>query len=196
VKSISLFLHLFLFFAVSAFSQTALPTFQATHHNISSSSSCSSSETMMPLPSRSGGHGSTRGYYFIAPIDFCITGVRVPTHNSGCQNISVVRFHNNTNPPSYSGTTNAFDELHLTYYDNSTNKIVVDIQVTAGEVIGIYGYRNQNAYSSSTNPTSTIGGQTVTLYRSGMQYSLTASGMHDIWREVGPISLVEMYYKN
>ena len=196
MKFFSLFFYLLLFFTLSSFSQTALPTFQATHRNISSSSSCSSSETMMPLPSRSGGHPSTRGYYFIAPIDFCITGVRVPTHNSGAQNISIVRFHNNTHPPSYTGTTNAFDELHLTIGDNSTNKIVVDIQVTAGEVIGIYGYRSQNKYSSGTNPQSTIGGQTVTLYRSGMQYSLTNSGMHDIWREVGPISLVEMYYKN
>ena len=196
MKFFSLFYYLLFFFAVSAFSQTVLPTFQATHRNISSSSSCSSSETMMPLPSRSGGHGSTRGYYFIAPIDFCITGVRVPEHYGGAQDIAIVRFDNNTLPPLYPNTTNAFEQLHLTIGDNSTNKIVVDIQVTAGEVIGIYGYRSTNAYSQVHNPSSTIGGQAVQLYRSGMQYNLTNSGMHDIWREVGPISLVEMYYKN
>ena len=185
------------FLSYNLFSQAILPTFQATHHNISSSSSCSSAETMMPLPSRSGGHSnSVRGYYFISPIDFCITGVRVPTHNSGSQDIAIIRFQNNTPPPSFSSTTNAFDQLHLTIDDNTTNKIDVDIQVSAGEVIGIYGYRgNNNAYGSGTNPSSTIGGQTVTLYRSGMQYNLTATGMHHVWKENGAISLVEMYYK-
>jgi hypothetical protein len=57
-----------------------------------------SAQTMMPLPSQSSTfNGSVRGYYFTAPTDFTITGLRVPTDAStSSQSIEVVRL---TAPP-------------------------------------------------------------------------------------------------
>ncbi len=56
-------------------------------------------QTMMPLPSHNNVYsGSARGYWFIAPIDFTITGLRVPSQaGTGGQYIHVMELH--TTPP-------------------------------------------------------------------------------------------------
>ena len=52
----------------------------------------------------------TRGYWFEAPADFVITGLRVPDESgNGTQNVEVVRFADL--PPMHPGFTNDFVSL-------------------------------------------------------------------------------------
>ena len=162
--------------------------------------SCSSSESQMALPNQSGSFSNNvRGYYFTAPTDFCITAVKVPTDaSSGCQSVAIVRFNSGA-PPQYSSNTNDFTQLHYTSCLASTDKITVDISVSQGDVIGIYGCRGTNCSNSygSGNYSTSIAGNAVTLYRSGMQYNLVSNQMKQVWAEGShSISRVEMYYKN
>ena len=54
--------------------------------------------------------GMVRGYFFTAPIDFCITGIRVPTDAStGCQSVAILRFTDG-GPTAYPTLTNAFNQ--------------------------------------------------------------------------------------
>jgi len=165
------------------------------------SGSCSSSESQMAISNQSTTYsGSVRGYYFTAPTDFCITAVRVPTDaNHNCQTVAIVKFNSGI-PPLYPTLTNDFTELHYTSCLNSTDKIIVDISVSQGDVIGIYGCRGSggncvNSYGPVS--TTTIAGNSVELFRSGMQYNLVSNQMKEIWRDgYNILSRVEMYYKN
>jgi len=186
------------FLSVSTYAQI-LPSYQATHVK-KRTSSCSSSETTMSLPNPSGGYsGNARGYYFTAPIDFCITGVKVPTTlSSDCQSVAILKFTSGA-PPTYSSSTNAFDQLHYSSCVAGDNIIEVDISVSQGDIIGIYGCRSNgciNSYGSNSGFGFTIGGQAVTVKRSGMQYNLKTTQMQNVWYEnFSSISRVEMYYK-
>ena len=153
-------------------------------------------QTQAPLPP----HGSTfsgnvRGYWFQAPIDFSITGIRVPTDAStGNQNVAIMRF-NGVAPPLYSTTTNDF--ALLGYWPSVAGTAIIDtcIQVLAGEYIGILGSRGDvNSYAGGPY-VSDIGGNAVTFGRLGMQFPLSTNTPHDIWQEAGgSISRVELYY--
>lgn len=72
------------------------------------------SPDQMPLPGQTNTFpGNARGYWFTAPTDMTIVGVRVPTTAStGAQSIAVMRF--NAVPPVFSASTNAFTTLYLT----------------------------------------------------------------------------------
>lgn len=142
--------------------------------------------------------GNVRGYFFIAPNDFVITSLFVPTTaSSGTQNIAVVKFNNNVPPPLFSATTNAFTVEFLTQNNPTAGYIPVNIPVLAGEVIGILGTRSTvNSYSNTGN-TITINGSTVTLSRLGMQFPLTTTAPQDLWTEAaGSISRIEFEYSN
>ncbi len=137
-----------------------------------------------------------RGYYFTAPVSFTICGLYIPDDaSSGSQSVEVVKFTAGP-PPAYAGTTNSF--LNLFYQANwvPNTMIPCSIPITAGDVIGVYGARDAaqiNSYSSP-NYVSSINANPVTFYRSGMQFSLATSPMHDIWSEVAfSIGRVIMY---
>ena len=155
-------------------------------------------QTLMPLP----GYvrtftGSVRGYYFTAPVDFIIVGLRVPDElGNGLQSVEVVRFDGATPPPAFPGNTNAFVSLARFVDEPSANILAVNIPVLAGEVIGIYGQASgANSYGPSGTFLSNIFGQPTTLTRSGMQARLNSGPMANIWSEsAGPVSRVEMYY--
>lgn len=156
-------------------------------------------QTMMPLPPYGNTYsGNVRGYWFTAPVNFTIVGLRVPDEqNYGLQSVEVVRFNNNTPPPAYPGTTNDFVSLARFVDQPSANILAVNIPVAAGEVIGIYGQCGTRcSYGTPAGPFQTeILGQPTTLTRSGMQYTLNSGPMHDIWQEAAyQVSRVEMYY--
>ena len=150
---------------------------------------------MIPLPNQSGTYtGNTRGYWFQAPTDFTITGVRVPTTAStNNQHIEVVRFNSGA-PPAFATTTNNFTSLARHRNIAGTGTITVNIPVSTGDYIGILGSRGTtNSYGPKY--TSNIDGKSVTLTRMGMQYQLATTNARDLWQEAnGSISRVEMYY--
>jgi len=153
--------------------------------------------TLMPLSTYSNPYnGNVRGYYFTAPTNFTISGLRVPTYaSSGSQSIAVVKFTAGA-PPRYSSSTNSFIELG--YWANYTlsDTIATCIKIDSGDIIGIYGSRSGiNAYAPSGN--TTINGFAVYFERSLMQDDLSTSAMHDISAGNtvgGSISLVDMFY--
>jgi hypothetical protein len=158
---------------------------------------CNPDTTMMPLPAQSGSYsGNVRGYYFTAPIDFLITGVRVPTDaDPGAQTIEILRFTAG-GPQPYPATTNSFTSLGYWNGVNTTTVINTSIQIYAGDIIGVYGWRGStNSYSAGGSFVSDIAGNPVTLERTGMQYDLNAQQMFDVWSEPGgSISRTELYY--
>ena len=140
--------------------------------------------------------GNARGYYFTAPSNFTITSLQVPTSaSSGAQSIAVLKFNGNTPPPIFSSTTNAFTTLFLTQGDLTPGNISVNIPIVAGDVIGIFGVRdNVNSYAN-TGSTITIDGNPVSLTRMGMQYPLSSNNPQDVWSEsFGSISRVNFEY--
>lgn len=151
-----------------------------------------------PLPNQSSTFsGNVRGYWFTSPVDMIITGFWIPTDGNptGLQNVECVIFDNQTPPPLWSSTTNAF--VSQGYWNNYPANDTIDacIQVSAGDVIGVYGQRGgTNSYGTSPY-TSTIDGNSVTFTRSGMQFSLQTNQMQDIFQESGSsISRVEFFY--
>jgi hypothetical protein len=153
----------------------------------------------MPLPQYARTFsGNVRGYWFQAPVDFTIVGLRVPDETQqGVQSVEVVRFDNKVAPPAFPGVTNDFVSLARFVNEPSANILAVNIPVSMGDVIGLYGQANTaNSYGDPPGPFMTeIMGQPTTLTRSGMQFTLNSGPMHDIWTETAAqVSRVEMYY--
>jgi len=148
-----------------------------------------------PMPAQTGTFSTNvRGYYFIAPGCFTITGAEVPTDAStGAQSIAIVRLQ--TTPPLYSATTNNFDVLFLTQNDPTTGIIPMNIVVNQGDVIGVLAQR-ATVCSYATGPTtSVIDGITTTISRMGMQFNLTTTPPQQLWTEAsGSISRCWLYY--
>ncbi len=141
----------------------------------------------------------TRGYYFTAPHDFIIKGLRVPVAIGGTvSGIAVIKLP--TAPPLYANVTNTFSTLFLDQNITGTNVVSVNIPVYAGDIIGVLGERGgYSAYGPNLGTgvfTSTlgIGGSTVNLNRMGMLYNLATTAPQDLWTEtVNTIGMVEMY---
>ncbi len=151
--------------------------------------------TMMPHNAHSSIYtGNVRGYWFVAPCDFTITGLKNPPEISGLQNIAVVSFP--TTPPTFSATTNTFTTLFLTQNDPTVGIIPVSIPITSGTVVGILGQAGtQNSYTAGP-VSSNINGLPVTLTRLGMQFQLGSNSPQSLWTEPsGSISRTEMYYE-
>ncbi|MEO2002552.1 MAG: PKD domain-containing protein, partial [Candidatus Poribacteria bacterium] len=113
----------------------------------------------------------------------------------GLQNIQVVRFTGGA--PTGSGTT-AHTTLYVTTNNTSTGPISVDIDIAAGDIIGLLGTRGSNGgtvvNAYGTGPyTSTIDGNAVALRRLYYQSStLPAGTLHD---SSGTLSRVEVEYE-
>jgi PKD repeat protein len=150
---------------------------------------------LAPMPAQTSTFSTNaRGYFFVAPSCFTLTGVEVPTTAStGPQSIAIVRFY--ATPPTYSATTNAFTTLFLTQNNPTTGMIPVNIQVEQGDIIGVMGVRsNINSYSNVGN-TTTIEGFTVPLTRLGMQFPLATTAPTQLWTEsAANITRCFMYY--
>ena len=159
-----------------------------------------SAQTMMPLPAHNSVYsGSIRGYWFIAPTSFTITGLRVPIDaGTGLQYIHVMKCH--TPFPISSGSASS-NFTTLTYISGAANGVIqtVNIPINQGDTIGILGSAGvANSYTSSTTHSSTIGGFPVSLTRIGHQGDIDLGPAPNYFGSAlgasGSISRVEMYY--
>ena len=154
---------------------------------------------LMPIPAHSSSYnGNVRGYWFTAPTDFIVTGLRVPIDISGDQTIEIIRF-NSGPPPVFSGTTNDFISLGRWVGVSGSGFITCNIPVSNGDHIGILGCRGTTtSYGTPNNYVTSINGNPVTLVRMGMQHPLTTYAAQDIWQEPSgsAIGRVEMYYES
>lgn len=156
-------------------------------------------ETMTVGPHVRTYSGMTRGYWFIAPIDFVIMGVKVPTDasTSALQSAAVLRVKQPASTWTWPTRTNNFDLLGLWQGVASYNMIPANIPVTQGDLMMIIGCRSTssiNSYGVVQCPTF-IGGYPVTLYRAGFQSNLLTATPNQIWTEPnGNIGRIEMYY--
>ena len=137
-----------------------------------------------------------RGYHFTAPVSFTICGLYIPDDAStGFQRVRVVRFTGGA-PPAYPGTTNNFTQIFSQSNVAANSMISCNIQINAGDLIGVYGARANNCVNTygTANYVTSINGNNVTLRRSGMQYCPGTGPMHDIWSEVNyKIGRIIMY---
>lgn len=141
--------------------------------------------------------GNTRGYWFTAPTDFTITGLRAALESDpGAQSIEVLKL--NAPPPLFSSVTNDFASLG--YWNNVSGSgfISTNIAVQAGDIIGVLGSRGpsaSNSYPLLTGLfTSSFFGLPVTLNRFGFQGNLANQQASNVWTEFGEIGRVEMEY--
>lgn len=154
-------------------------------------------DSSCPLPNNASAFtGNVRGYYFTSPVDMIITGLWVPNDfSTNSQNVEVVIFDNQTPPPLWSSTTNAFQSKG--YWNNypANDTIQTCIKIDSGDVVGIYGQRGSvNGYAPAPY-VSMINGTPVTFTRTGMQQSLAAGPMNNIWSENGlDFGRVEFFY--
>ncbi len=179
--------------AIGTGSTYATPSLTAATVFYAAQLAATSSASLTMPPHASSFTGNTRGYYFTAPVSFVITGVRVPTDaGTGTSNIAIMKFP--VAPPIFSAVTNTFDILYLTQNNTSgTGTIAVNIPVYAGDIIGVLGDRaNINSYGNGA--VETIGTNTVSLFRMGMQFPLSTTAPQQIWSQAsGSISRVELY---
>jgi hypothetical protein len=153
-----------------------------------------------PVTLNVGSYGSTysaaahtRGYWFTAPINFTIVGLRVPTDvGTAVQNVEVLRI--NAALPTTSYTS-------LVYKKGVTGSafIPVNVPITKGEVIGVLGARGTttmyNSYAGVYTYATTIGGQSVTLQRLMLQSNLyTAKASGELTTNAHYYARVELQY--
>lgn len=149
-----------------------------------------------PIPNQTGTFTpNIRGYWFVAPTCFTITGAMVPTDaDPGNQSIAIMRLE--TTPPTYSTTTNNFDLLYLTQNNPDLDTIGgLHIIVNQGDIIGVFGCRSNFTSYSNTANTTTINGISTPITRLGMQFPLTTTAPQQLWTEAAAnIGRVFLYY--
>lgn len=136
----------------------------------------------------------TRGYYFVAPVDFTITGASV-VGASGTQYVEIVSF---ASTPAPYGAVNPTSFTVLDYSSGpSGTSLSQSISVTAGQIIGVLGYDTGCGCINYGDGdfVSSISGESVTLKRLIAQQSLeTAAGEIDSDTTETAIGLVELDY--
>lgn len=160
-----------------------------------------SAQSMMPLPPHSSVYSGiyVRGLWFIAPIDFTITGLRIaPEAGTGKQYIHLMKLLTAPN----GSTTGSTNFVTLAYDTGGANNTIrpVSAQVKAGDMIGIMGTTTGicNSYAATGIVTSDIGGFPVNLNRFGYQGSIESAPAPNYWGNTnatsGQIARIFMYY--
>jgi Secretion system C-terminal sorting domain/Ig-like domain CHU_C associated/GEVED domain len=127
-----------------------------------------------------------RGYYFVAPKDFIITSLYIPTTASTAnQNIAVVKFNNLSVIPPSNSATNSFTTLYLTQNNTSSGKITVCIPIKAGDSIGIIGSRGtMHSYSNLSTVsqrTFYIDSMPMVIDKLATNVSISTGPITDLW---------------
>jgi hypothetical protein len=161
------------------------------------------SQTQMPLPAHSQAYNGiyARGYWFIAPMNFTITGLMVaPEAGTGLQYIHVMKCTGTFPIAASAPGSSAFTTL--AYISGAPNNVIqpVSISVQQGDQIGILGTVTGicNSYAGSAIVTSTIGTQSGYLNRFGYQGNIETGPALGYWGQgdgtSGQIGRVFMYY--
>jgi hypothetical protein len=139
---------------------------------VSATTGSGGSDTALPVPHQSVYTGNVRGYHFVAPMDFTITGLEVPiSAGTGNQNVAVLKTVNNVPWNLWSAAIVPFTTLYLNQNSAVAGYIPVSIPIKAGDVIAILGQRGTgNSYSNATSID--INGVTVSIQRFIMQNQL------------------------
>ena len=156
-------------------------------------------QTMMPIPPGNSTYvGDVRGFYFISPVSFTMTGLRVPSEaGTGTQSFQVMKIHSG-GVAIY--TTMGTNFTTLFYANNVPNNTIqtVNISVNAGDTIGILGQAGTTtSYSASMTPSysTTISGAPVELTRFMYQGAINSTAALEYTSITGgSIGRVEMYY--
>lgn len=152
----------------------------------------------IPLPAFDNTYSApqSRGYWFQAPVDFVIVGVRVPDETgAGVQAVEIVDF--GAAPPTFPLTTTA-NQLFRATSQPSATPVTTSIPVHAGQFVGVLGGCGTTVQASSQAAAGTFAshvfGYPLTLTRLG-----TAANIHNFagnppcWAEAaGPIARVEL----
>jgi hypothetical protein len=103
---------------------------------------CPAQGTLLDIPPHSSNYNNmVRGYWFTAPTNFTIVGLRVPTDAStGPQSIHLMSMPQT--PPVYAASTTTFTTLHYTASLATSTVIPVNIPVSQGTHVGILGQRD------------------------------------------------------
>lgn len=130
--------------------------------------------------------GMARGFYFQATSDFRIIGAMVPTNVPGNQSVAIVRL--DSVPPAYPSVTN--DLVNLAYRTGVPNGAIIpfDVFIAKGDYVGVYAEGDYSSYCAN-DTLMVVLGDTIARYRSGMQYDLTTSQMHDVWSEPSSLNI-------
>ncbi len=146
--------------------------------------------------------GNARGYWFQAPCDFKLTGVRAPTdYSTNAQTIHLVKF--NSIPPDFSATTTDFVTLYYGRNIIDTNFVGLNIDVVEGDIIGVMTVRDNGSgvcltsYSTATSPfASSILDNPVNLRRLIYQGNIISAPATNFSNEnVGTIGRAELRYE-
>ena len=135
--------------------------------------------------------GLTRGYSFVAPTDFFINSLSVRGATGSAQDATIQVLLFNSALPVFPGSSNDFTSL---FFQAGSTSALVNIAVNAGDRIAVLGYANGGTpYNTEGSPyLSSIGGEAVTLYRTGFQ---DVGMAHDVWIETGSsIGMIDMEY--
>jgi len=159
-------------------------------------------QTMMPIPAFGNTYSSashTRGFYFLAPIDFTIVGLRVPDEKKhGRQNVAVIKPA--AKPPAYPTTTTGGYQF---YKGGEPSSVIIPCNVSfkKGEYCGVLGACGDatmmhNSYGTPSGPfQSQVLGVATSIYRFGSQTNIVVVQGKGAYYciDTGTVSRVEVY---
>jgi hypothetical protein len=154
----------------------------------------------MPLPSFAftySNSSSTRGFWFQAPVDFRITGLRVPDETGhGLQNVEVYKLA--SQPPEYGESASGGQVFYKTGVP-SGEIIATDLSFSAGDYVGILGAAGDasvmhNSYGNGPFSSDVLG-HPVVLERFLTQSNIVSTGGNQAYssEQGGSIARVEVF---
>ena len=134
----------------------------------------------------------SRGYWFVAPTNFTITGIRAPDEiGPGPQAVSIIRINAPAAAFTWPAISGNFQTLFHAYVSLLHGNIVQTpaIQVQAGDQIGVFAGKSPNGIATTTSYTSylpgpfdsSIAGIPVKLYRLASDQSVAQGPLGTIF---------------
>lgn len=143
--------------------------------------------------------GNARGFWFTAPVNFTIVGLRIPIEagiSTQLQTVEVVRFPGAV--PAFATPSTTHVSLGRFTNQPGSTFITTSLAITTGDIIGIVGYRGTNvasSYAGANTLASSILGQPLTLSRLGTNVSMATAPATALWTETGnELARIEVQY--